>query len=325
MDAPYSRTADQRGAHDALDGARDTGTGAPRSGRPRGRLARLAGCGAAALLAVVVTGCGSKPVLLPDPTGTASARAAAPSSMVVTVPGTLAWDFVNELRPSLNAKVGLAIMPVGGDRVVALGDWTTGPAWSTMKVPLTLAALRENSGYTGAASSAITLSDNSAADTLWQSLGTPTTAADAVESVLREGGDGVTKVPATRARSDYSAFGQSDWSLSDQLQFASNLPCLPQSDSVTTLMGKISSGQRWGLGNLDGAEFKGGWGPDVNGNYLVRQFGLIPVEGGEVAIAIATQANSGSFDEGTTILTKVATLISKHVSELRGGNCPGPH
>ncbi|WP_245663457.1 class A beta-lactamase-related serine hydrolase [Nocardia inohanensis] len=286
----------------------------------RRRWARLVATGAVALLTGVATGCSSKPVLVPDATAVAGPSGTA-GPVVAALPGTLAWDFVNTLKPTLNGKVGLALMPVGGDRVVALGDWTNGPAWSTMKVPLTLAALRANSGYTGAAANAITYSDNTAADTLWQSLGGADTAAQTVQAVLREGGDSSTKVPAVRTRSDYSAFGQADWSLSDQLKFASRLPCLPDSDAVTALMGKISSGQRWGLGNLDNAEFKGGWGPDLAGNYLVRQFGLIPVEGGELAIAIAAQPNSGSFDDGTAMLTKVANLINQHLEELRGGNC----
>lgn len=281
---------------------------------------RLVAGGAAALLTGVLTGCTSKPVLVPETTSVAGTSGAA-APLVAAVPGSLAWDFLNDLKPTLSGKVGLALMPVGGDRVVALGDWTTGPAWSTMKVPLTLAALRANSGYTGAAANAITYSDNTAADTLWQSLGGADTAAQTVQAVLREGGDATTKVPSVRIRSDYSAFGQADWSLSDQLTFASRLPCLPESDAVTSLMGKISSGQRWGLGNLDNAEFKGGWGPDTSGSYLVRQFGLIPVEGGELAIAVAAQPNSGSFDDGTAMLTKVATLINGHLEELRGGHC----
>ncbi|MBL1079327.1 hypothetical protein JK358_33475 [Nocardia sp. 2] len=277
-----------------------------------------------ALLVGALAGCGSQPPLEPDAPAAAGTTTGGPGT-VVALPGTLAGDFVNELLPTLNGEVGLAMVAVGGDRITPFGNWSTGPAWSTIKVPLTLAALRENSGYTGSANSAITNSDNSAADMLWQSLGTPDVAAQAVEAVLREGGDAVTKVPSTRTRAEYSPFGQANWSLSDQLRFASKLPCLPQADSVTGLMGKISYGQRWGLGTLDGAEFKGGWGPDINGKYLVRQFGLIPAPGGQVAIAIAAQPSSGSFDEGTVMLTKVATLISEHLDELRGGSCNGSH
>ncbi|GAB0106551.1 hypothetical protein JMUB6875_55370 [Nocardia sp. JMUB6875] len=286
----------------------------------RARFAR--GCGALALLVGVLTGCTSKPVLVPDKT---SAVAAAPTNTipatVMALPGTLAWDFVNTLAPTLPGKVGLAVLPVGGDKVVALGDWTSGPGWSSMKVPLTLAALRKNPGNQVAAINAIEYSDNAAADTLWQSLGSPEAAAQAVQDVLREGGDTQTTVPAARTRSEYSAFGQADWSLANQLKFTAKLPCLPQSEVVTSLMGKISSGQRWGLGTLDGAVFKGGWGPDTSGNYLVRQLGLIPVDGGQIAIVVAAQPNSGSFDDGTVILTKIANLISQHLEELKGGTC----
>ncbi|MTE13070.1 hypothetical protein GLP40_09815 [Nocardia sp. CT2-14] len=276
-----------------------------------------------AVLAGTLTACSSQPVLVPDKTTVA---AAAPSNTIPTtvlaLPGTLAWDFVNDLKPTLAGRAGLAVMPVGSDHVLTLGDWSTGPGWSTMKVPLTLAALRKSSSNQVAAVNAIEYSDNSAADTLWQSLGAPEVAAQTVQDVLREGGDAETTVPATRARADYSAFGQAEWSLVNQLKFAAKLPCLPQSDVVTSLMGKISSSQRWGLGDLEGAVFKGGWGPDPSGNYLVRQFGLIPVDGGQLAVAIATQPNSGSFDDGTVILTKIATLIDKHLDELEGGSCP---
>ncbi|WP_245568728.1 hypothetical protein [Nocardia concava] len=286
----------------------------------RARFAR--GCGALALLVGVLTGCTSKPVLVPDKTSAAAAPTNAIPATVMALPGTLAWDFVNTLAPTLPGKVGLAVLPVGGDKVVALGDWTSGPGWSSMKVPLTLAALRKNPGNQVAAINAIEYSDNAAADTLWQSLGSPEVAAQTVQDVLREGGDTQTTVPATRTRSEYSAFGQADWSLANQLKFTAKLPCLPQSEVVTSLMGKISSSQRWGLGNLDGAVFKGGWGPDTSGNYLVRQLGLIPVDGGQIAIVIATQPNSGSFDDGTAILTKIANLINEHLEELKGGTCP---
>src|SRR4051812_14376186 len=60
-------------------------------------------------------------------------------AMSITVPGTLAAGFA-ELQATQVGRMGLAIMPVGGDRPVVFGNWTTGPAWSTMKVPLAIAA-----------------------------------------------------------------------------------------------------------------------------------------------------------------------------------------
>ncbi|WP_107658514.1 serine hydrolase [Nocardia suismassiliense] len=253
---------------------------------------------------------------------TEAASHADQKGLSITVPGTLAAS-VAELQAGVRGRLGLAIMPVGGDQVVSFGDWTTGPAWSTMKVPLTIAALRRSPGNASyAVSAALTASDNAAADTLWQSLGTNQEAAQAVQSVLREGGDTKTTVPATRARSEHSAFGQAEWSLAEQVRFASRLPCLPQSATVINLMEQVQSAQRWGLGAFSGAEFKGGWGPDASGAYLVRQFGLISTPSGQIAIAFAAQPDSGAFSDGMTMLDKLSTVISQHLDELSGGRCP---
>ncbi|MFI9407552.1 hypothetical protein [Nocardia sp. NPDC052316] len=278
----------------------------------------------AALAVFLVAGCGSGTDRSDaDETSiTAAASHADQKGLSITVPGTLAAS-VAELQAGVRGRLGLAIMPVGGDQVVSFGDWTTGPAWSTMKVPLTIAALRRNPGNaTYAVSAAITASDNAAADTLWQSLGSNQEAAQAVQSVLREGGDTKTTVPATRARSEHSAFGQAEWSLAEQVRFASRLPCLPQSATVINLMEQVQSAQRWGLGAFSGAEFKGGWGPDASGAYLVRQFGLISTPSGQIAIAFAAQPDSGAFSDGMTMLDKLSTVISQHLDELSGGRCP---
>ncbi|MFI7189618.1 hypothetical protein ACIBQ0_07770 [Nocardia nova] len=255
------------------------------------------------------------------PTTTTRASTSSAPVTMFALPGSLAADFT-ALRPSLDGHAGMAIMAVGGQRTAQMGDWTTGPSWSTMKVPLTLAVLRTNGNTsTYQMSAAITESDNSAADGLWQALGAPDAAAKAVQAVLREGGDTTTIVPATRSRAEYSAFGQADWSLADQVRWASRLPCLPDADTVTTLMGKVVWGQQWGLGHLDNTRFKGGWGPDPSGNYLVRQFGLLTTPNGDVAISLAAQATSGTFDDGTQILNKMAGLITKHLDDLPAGHC----
>ncbi|MCC3311849.1 hypothetical protein [Nocardia africana] len=255
------------------------------------------------------------------PTTTTRASTSSAPVTMFALPGSLAADFT-ALRPSLDGHAGMAIMAVGGQRTAQMGDWTTGPSWSTMKVPLTLAVLRTNGNTsTYQMSAAITESDNSAADGLWQSLGTPDAAAKAVQAVLREGGDTTTTVPAARSRAEYSAFGQADWSLADQVRWASRLPCLPDADTVTTLMSKVVWGQQWGLGHLDNTRFKGGWGPDPSGNYLVRQFGLLTTPNGDVAISLAAQATSGTFDDGTQILNKMAGLITKHLDDLPAGHC----
>ncbi|MGK8509422.1 serine hydrolase [Nocardia asiatica] len=280
--------------------------------------------GCAALVVSLVAGCGNNRAEDPassEPTITEAAARTDQKGLSLILPGTLAASYA-ELAAGVRGKLGMAIMPVGGEQVVTFGEWTSGPAWSTMKVPLTIAALRRNPGSSNfAASAAITQSDNAAADVLWQSLGTAQEAAQAVQAVLREGGDNKTVVPATRARSEHSPFGQAEWSLTDQVRFASRLPCLPQAERVTALMEQVVVSQRWGLGEFTGAEFKGGWGPDASGAYLVRQFGIIDIPTGQIAIAIAVQPESGTFNDGMNVLDKLATVVSQHLDELSGGRC----
>ncbi|MFC9662049.1 hypothetical protein ACFVJ5_17585 [Nocardia sp. NPDC127606] len=282
-----------------------------------------------ALLGVVVlatAGCGTEPkTSRPSVTTTVPVAVAVPGAdngtLSIAVPGSLAADFT-ELQQGFRGSAGLAIMPVGGKKSVTFGNWTSGPAWSTIKVPLAIAALRNSAAYSSYASAAITASDNGAADTLWASLGSGADAAKAVEGVLREGGDTRTTVPTTRTRADASVYGQAEWTLADQVRFASQLPCIPQSERVVGLMQQIIASHHWGLGAFGSAEFKGGWGPDPGGKYLVRQFGLIDSPTGRIAIAFAAQADSGSFNDGMAMLDKMATLISRHLSELAGGHCP---
>ncbi|WP_431958079.1 hypothetical protein [Nocardia lijiangensis] len=286
-----------------------------------GRLGKALGAGLLAVAMLTSCSAGSSGDSAEATTITEAAARSDQMNLEFTLPGTLAADF-QELSAGLRGHFGMVAMPVGGERILTFGDWTTGPAWSTMKVPLVIAAQRRNPDVSSYAMTlAITSSDNAAADTLWQGLGSPQEAAKAVEAVLREGGDSKTAVPPTRSRAEHSAFGQAEWSLIEQARFASRLPCLPESDTVMDLMAEIVPNHRWGLGAFRDAEFKGGWGPDAAGNYLVRQFGIIDGPTGKIAIAFAAQPDSGSFSEGMSALDKMATLISDHLDELTGGKC----
>ncbi|MBF6329205.1 hypothetical protein [Nocardia transvalensis] len=258
----------------------------------------------------------------------AAAPTLKPASGQITGSGSLAADFA-QLQNELHGSVGLAVMPVGSDRALTLGNWTTGIAWSTIKVPLALAALRRDpTGLAETAAAAITASDNDSAQVLWDALGGGEQAAEAVESVLRETGDTTTDVAgrhnpqARESVDDPLAFGATEWTLLNQVRFAARLPCLRYAVRVVHLMGDITPSQSWGLGGFVGAEFKGGWGPDdETGAYLVRQFGLLPTFSGLLAVALAAQPDSGSFDDGIAMLDKMAALLARHVYEVGGGDC----
>ena len=236
-------------------------------------------------------------------------------------------DF-RDLQYQINGDIGLVVKPVGGaDREIVLGNWRIGPAWSTIKVPLAIAALREEEAEPIATSdmvAAITTSDNFAADALWRGLGDPPEAASKVEAILRETGDN-TVVQDQKVRPDkpeLSAFGQTQWPLVDQARFLASAACDKRNEPIFALMGEVAGGQAWGIGQLDGARYKGGWGPSISGAYLVRQVGVLRTPSGQTAVAVAVQPGSGSFEDGTDALSRITAWISDHQALLPSGNCP---
>jgi hypothetical protein len=263
-----------------------------------------------------------------QPTGPSTVSAAPPvtTSAVQSSPNSsptmLDADFA-QLRQRVHGVVGIAISAVGAHQnPTVLGDWPPGPAWSTIKVPLAIAVLREANPpeVTQTMTAAITESDNAAAESLWASLGDPTVAAQKVEKVLREADD-QTEVQSQRVRPPFTAFGQTIWSLTEQAKFISFAVCDSPDQSIFTLMGQIEKNQRWGLGNIAEARFKGGWGPKTTGEYLVRQIGVMPTPGGMTAVAVAVEPASGSLDDGTEALTDVASWLFDHREALPSGQC----
>ena len=252
------------------------------------------------------------------------APSTAPPVPVAAAPADLAASF-NAMSAPLDATVGLAVTAVGKPgEAMTFGKWTSGAAWSTSKVPLVLAALQQQSAptVTVAMEAAITRSDNDAAEQVWESLGDPKTAAGKMDAVMRNNGDQTTNVQSEKVRPEFSAFGQTIWSLADQAAFLAHVACDASAGPVLDLMSHVEPDQKWGLGTLPGARFKGGWGPGASAGYLVRQVGLIPTPaGGTVAVAVVADSSSGSFSDGTRDLDTITKWVSSHLSEMPSGTC----
>jgi hypothetical protein len=266
----------------------------------------------------------------PPPIGSGAAAVAPGAEGVVRsarVPaGTLTADFA-ELQRTLDVRrIGVVYAPVGSDDPVELGDWTAGVAWSTIKVALSIAAFRKSPDKTTTSlvHNAITRSDNAAAEKLWAHLGGGRDAAAAVDAVLADHGDSRTRTQSERTRASFTPFGQTTWSLADQVDFASHLACTPSDSKVVEEMRSVTPEQRWGLGRLPGAAFKGGWGPDASGRYLVRQFGVVEVHGRSVAVAIAAEPRSGTFADGTAVLNRVASWLARSLPPQQGSCSAAP-
>ncbi|WP_137809280.1 MULTISPECIES: hypothetical protein [unclassified Gordonia (in: high G+C Gram-positive bacteria)] len=290
--------------------------------------------GALALLAGCSTESDPKPVVPVTVTVTADPSASTPAARATDIPtssaavpsgsyGGLAASF-RRVAASTGLTVGIAIAPVGGSAVpgLTLGDATPRVAWSTIKVPLAVAAERAN-GPGPAARAAIVDSDNAAAESLWSSLGGGQAAADAVTAVLRNGGDTTTVVPATQRRAGFTVFGQTVWSLPGAATFTAGLPCISGSRQVVALMGQVGDNQQWGIEIMPAPRataVKGGWGPGVSEGYLVRQIGILTFRDGQRA-AVAMSAVGGSMSGGIAALNSVANWLDTNLARLPRGRC----
>jgi hypothetical protein len=208
-----------------------------------------------------------------------------------------------ELSGSLPATVGVAIVSATR-RPVSLGAWSSGVAWSTSKVPLAIAAVRAGSASRDQLFGTIARSDNAAAEELWSQLGDP--AAQLVQSVIREAGDPTTVVESRRLRDEYTPFGQTVWSLADQARFAAGLSRVAGAVEILELMRSISVEHRWGLA-AKGFAAKGGWGPGVSGDYLVRQFAVVS---GTAGVALAAEVGNGGYQAGVDVVNALADWIA---------------
>jgi hypothetical protein len=218
------------------------------------------------------------------------------------------------------------IGPPGSAEAESFGDLSSGSAWSTSKVPIALRLLQDVGGPSGLSASqaeemrqALTLSDNEAAAALFADLerkhGGLAGASVAVGEVLREAGDSSTQI-STQGRDGFSTYGQTEWSLAKQQRFigAFAAGCVGTWESreyVLDLMGEVSS-DTWGLGSAGlPARWKGGWGPGVDGRYLVRQMGILYVGGREAAVTLAAIPSDGQFETAEAMATSIAQWLAQ--------------
>ncbi|GAC57061.1 hypothetical protein GOHSU_16_00180 [Gordonia hirsuta DSM 44140 = NBRC 16056] len=226
-------------------------------------------------------------------------------------------------RLDLPAPVGLALVPVGGGTPLLLGDQTPHDAWSTIKVPVALAAERLH-GANRAESRALVDSDNRSARILMRSLGDPAQAAAAVTEVLREGHSTTTVQRA--ADGQWPQAGETVWPLADSATWTAHLPCLAGSAHILELMSHVGPTQDWGLQQIPGdrTAVKGGWGRnDDDSGYVVRQIGLITLDDGrQVAVSMSAHAPGMTFDTGGAALNGLGRWLGANLALLPAGRCP---
>ena len=132
-----------------------------------------------------------------------------------------------EIQAQLDRLVADVVARHGGRAAVSVGGFTAGdnspvPAFSTMKVPLSIAALRQDQSMYPDAEIAVTRSDNPAAHRMFARV-----PAAGYERVIQEAGSR-TSTPVTARMSTL-------WTTSDQAEFASGLRCVTGHEPVLDL------------------------------------------------------------------------------------------
>ena len=193
---------------------------------------------------------------------------------------------VDKAARKYHAKVGVAIS--AGDDAIAVGDKGKGPVWSTIKVPIAIAALKDGADKS-LVDLAIKESDNDAAYSLWSQVQWHEGSADkAVEELLEDYG--------SHADIHDTAFGYSTWSLKDQAVFGAELPCIDEADYVHEVLKDIVSWQKIGLSKEERTRAKSGWGLDEDENeYTYRQFGVHEVTGKRVGVALSVVTDGEDY------------------------------
>lgn len=269
---------------------------------------RLAAVGIGVSVAAAACSAPTPEPALPEPSTTAAdpapeaAEAAGEEASVSTARlEAQLEEIAGEVAAAFGGRLGVAVAGEAGQ--VSAGDAAATPAWSTIKVPIAVAALRADEALYPSAVSAITVSDNTAAENLYRAVGP-----GAVNEVLAEAGMAAT-LNTEVVRPEFSTFGQTLLTPAQEAQLAGTLACLDGAGDVLGLMGSIDPGQG-GLGVLPGAKFKGGWGPGTDGAYQVRQLGLIPLADASFAAAsLSAFPADGSFATGQLMLTAAANRL----------------
>lgn len=242
---------------------------------------------------------------------------------------------IEKMLNKLPGTAGLVVAAPGGDGPrVSGGDLTTGSAWSTIKVPIAERVLADASGPETISSAqrnqirrAITLSDNEAAAALFGDLeaahGGLNGASKAVQQILRQAGDTETVV-STEGRDGFTSYGQTDWSLAEQNRYMAALAggCISDLASRELLLGDLAAvtAESWGLGAAGvPARWKGGWGPGVDGKYLVRQMGVLEVDRKEMVVTLAAIPDDGSFESAQAMATRIAKWTATKLADEVSG------
>ena len=213
---------------------------------------------------------------------------------------------VERIEADTDTSIGIVLID-DDDAAVTAGDVTSLAAWSTIKVPVAMAATEHCDASEEVLDTLITstieVSDNGSADQLWMCLA----AAGGAKKLVA---DELAKADATATLEE--AWGTSEWSLNSQARYAHYLAELSDREPDNAVLDKmvhVDKSQSWGLGAL-GIPFKGGWSDDTDGSWQSRQLGFGQFADKRYGISMAAISEDGSFEDTTDALDELAEALA---------------
>lgn len=219
-------------------------------------------------------------------------------------------DAMAAIEAETGTQVGIALFDGSSDTTA--GSVGILPAWSTIKIPIALAA-QEHCAYgeetvAELTSAAIEYSDNDAASALWSCLGPDAEASRIVGEEISQGGMSVQVGPY---------FGTTSWPVPAQAHYAHHLASVPADNPVISEMHKIDPEQSYGLGRIADMPFKGGWSDAPDGSFHSRQLGFFTDGGTTYGVAIAARSVEGSEADCQAALDAIAAYLLDAAPDLK--------
>lgn len=229
---------------------------------------------------------------------------------------------LEELVAAFPDDAQVSVMAADGD-VITVGEVSESIAWSTIKVPIVIEALREGGDELDEqAKLAITESDNDAASALFEELGGGYQASTKVDNLLREADDTTTLTLPNAALGGDTGFGMTQWSSADQARFATWMACSGEEavQHVYRLMSDLVDSQAVGIETVDGGHAKSGWGTNEHtGVSTMRQLGTIDTDAGLVAMSIVITGDR--LEAVTDEIDVLDDWLAEHAGELPRVQC----
>jgi hypothetical protein len=264
-----------------------------------------------------------------------------PGGRPAQIPPGLVESRLAGIAEGLAGQVGMAVSGPGGPGPLDIfGELSTGPALSTINLPIAERVLEDGGGPRDVdapvreqTKAAISRSDPEAARALVSHLesnhGGPAGASQALGQSLRVPGGSPETTPAPTPER-LAQPHLIEWPLVAQTRFVAALVGGCRGDTAVrkyllASMAPSRDRERYGLGSVGPeARWIGSSGKGPEGNTLIRQTGVFHTDGGPVAVSMFVLPYDGSPRTGKAMLTEVAERLVSRLGDqgLRRYPCP---